>query len=150
MEAADDELEGDEVEDDRGDTEEAAEVDFDAAADEEDSEDYSDGDAEDSAGEAEDFAGVKGNGGEDEDGFDAFAEDEEKDEEEETEFGGAADEIGDFSLDVAFEGAGGSVHEPDDADNESGGSEHDPAFKDVGIEVGAGDDGCDGYAGGDG
>ena len=40
VEAGDDELEGDEVEDGGGDAEEALEVDADAAADEEDSEDY--------------------------------------------------------------------------------------------------------------
>ena len=46
MQAADDELEGDEVEDDGGDAEEALQVDADAATDEEDSEDYGYGDAD--------------------------------------------------------------------------------------------------------
>ena len=52
MQAADDELEGDEVKDDCGDAEEALQVDLDAAADEEDSEDDGDGDAEEGSGEA--------------------------------------------------------------------------------------------------
>ncbi len=89
MQAADDELEGDEVEDDGGDAEEALQVDLDAAADEEDSEDDGDGDAEEGSGEAEEFGGVEGDGGEDEDGLDAFAEDEEEDEEEEADSGDA-------------------------------------------------------------
>ena len=46
MQAADEQLEGDEVEDDGGDAEEALQVDADAAADEEDAEDDGDGDAE--------------------------------------------------------------------------------------------------------
>ncbi len=93
VEAADDELEGDEVEDDGGDAEEALQVDLDAAADEEDSEDDGDGDAEEGSGEAEEFGGVEGDGGEDEDGLDAFAEDkEEEDEEEEADFGDAGAE----------------------------------------------------------
>ena len=42
------------------------------------------------------------------------------------------------------------MHEPDHADDEGGGGEHDPAFEDVGVELGAGDDdGCR-DAGGDG
>ena len=85
VEAADDELEGDEVEDDGGDAEEALQVDLDAAADEEDSEDYGYGDAEEGSGEAEELGGVEGDGGEDEDGLDALAEDEQEDEEEEAE-----------------------------------------------------------------
>ncbi len=87
VEAADDELEGDEVEDDGGDAEEALQVDLDGAADEEDSEDYGYGDAEEGSGEGEELGGVEGDGGEDEDGLDAFAEDEEEDEEEEAECG---------------------------------------------------------------
>ena len=150
VEAAEQELEGDEVEDDGGNAEEALEVDFDAAADEEHAKDDGDGDAEDGSGEAEDLGGVERDGGEDEDGFDAFAEDEEEDEEEEAEFGGVFDELGDLAFDVTFEGSGGLVHEPDHADDECGCGEHDPALKDVGVDVGAGDDDGGGDAGSDG
>ena len=59
MQTADDELEGDEVEDDGGgDAEEALQVDADAAADEEDAEDDGDGDAEEGSGEGEQLGGV--------------------------------------------------------------------------------------------
>ena len=150
VQAADDELEGDEVEDDGGDAEEALQVDLDAAADEEDAEDDGYGDAEEGSGEAEEFGGVEGDGGEDEDGLDAFAEDEEEDEEEEADFGDAcrAGVLCDFLFDVAFHGAGGAMHEPDHADDEDGGSEHDPAFEDVGVVRGVGQDDSSGDTGG--
>ena len=93
VQAADDELEGDEVEDDGGDAEEALQVDLDAAANEEDSEDDGDGDAEEGSGEAEELGGVESDGREDEDGLDAFAEDEQEDEEEEAEL--RAERLGD-------------------------------------------------------
>ena len=152
MKAADDELEGDEVEDDGGDAEEALQVDLDGAADEEDSEDYGYGDAEESAGEGEQLGGVERDGGEDEDGLDAFAKDEEEDEEEEAEAGDAlfAGVGGYFGFDLALHGTGGAAHEPDHADDEDGGGEHDPAFDDVGVDVEAGDDGGYGYGGSDG
>ena len=70
---------------------------------------------------AEELGGVEGDGGEDEDGLDAFAEDEQEDEEEEADLGdagGAAGELGDLAFDFAFHGAGGLVHEPDHADDE--------------------------------
>jgi hypothetical protein len=41
------------------------------------------------------------------------------------------------------------MHEPDHADDEDRGGEHDPAFEDVGVELGAGDDDCAADAGGD-
>ncbi len=153
VQAADDELEGDEVEDDGGDAEEALQVDLDAAADEEDSEDDGDGDAEEGSGEAEELGGVEGDGGEDEDGLDAFAEDEEEDEEEEADLARRACRagvLGYFRFDLALHGAGGLVHEPDHADDEDGGGEHDPAFEDVGVELSVGDDDGDADAGGDG
>ena len=87
VQAADDELEGHEVEDDRGDAEEALQVDLDAAANEEHTEDDGDGDAEQGSGEAEQLGGVEGDGGEDQDGLDALAQDEQKDEEEEADAG---------------------------------------------------------------
>ena len=144
MEAGDDELEGDEVEDDGGDAEEALQVDANAATDEHDAEDDREGDAEDRSGEGEDLSGVEGDGGEDKDGLDAFAEDEKEDEEEEAEFGGrGAGVAGDLGFDLTLHGAGGAVHEPDHADDEDGRGEHDPAFDDVGVEVEVGDeDGC--------
>ena len=87
MHAADDELEGDEVEDDGGDAEEALKVDLDAAPNEENAEDDGDGDAprrvpvkESSSG------GVESDGGEDEDSLNTLTEDEEEDEEEEPDF----------------------------------------------------------------
>ena len=83
VQAADEKLKGDEVEDDRRDAEEALQVDLDAAADEEHAEDDGDGDAEQGSGEAEQLGGVEGDGGEDEHGLDAFAKDEEEDEKEE-------------------------------------------------------------------
>ena len=42
------------------------------------------------------------------------------------------------------------MHEPDHADDEGGGDEHDPAFEDVLVEVEVGDDDGDADAGGDG
>ena len=90
VQAADEELEGDEVEDHRGDLEEALQVDLDAAADEEDAEDDGDGDAEQGAGEAEDLGGVQRDGREDQDGLDAFTQDEEEDEKEEAQAGDAS------------------------------------------------------------
>ena len=152
MEAAHDELEGDEVEDDGGDAEEALQVDFDAAADEEDSEDNGDSDTEESTGKAEEFGGVEGDGGEDQDGLYTFAENEEEDEEEQAGFGYAlgAGVLRDLLFDGAFHSAGGLVHEPDHADDKSCGGEHDPSLDDVGVELGARYDCGDGNAGGDG
>lgn len=141
MQAGDDELEGNEVEDDGGDAEEALQVDAHAAADEHDAEDDGEGEAEDGAGEGEDLGGVEGDGGEDEDGLDAFAEDEEEDKEEEADLGRrGAGVAGDLRFDLALHGAGGLVHEPDHADNKGRGGQHDPAFDDVGVEVEMGDE----------
>ncbi len=152
MQAADDELESHEVEDDSGDAEEALQIDLDAAANEEDAEDYGNGDAEKSSGEAEQFGGVQRNGGEDENGLDTFAQDEEEDEEEEANFGDAcgAGVLCDFFFDGALHGTGGAMHEPDHADDKKGCGEHDPAFDDVGVVLGVGDDDGHGDAGSDG
>ena len=51
---------------------------------------------------------------------------------------------------MALDAAGGLLHEPDDADDKDGGDEFDPAFDDVAVESGAGDDDCDRDGGGDG
>ena len=86
VQAADDELERHEVEDDGGDAEEALQVDLDAAADEQHAEDDGDGDSQEGSGEAEELGGVQGDGGENQDRLDAFAEDEQKHKEEEADF----------------------------------------------------------------
>ena len=83
VQPADDQLEGHKVEDDRGDAEEALQVDLDAAANEQHTEDDRDCDAEQRSGKAEQFGGVEGDGREDEHRLHAFAENEQKDEEEE-------------------------------------------------------------------
>ncbi len=62
MQAGDDELKGDEVEDDGGDAKETLQVDANTAADEHDAEDDAQGKAQNGSGEAEDFSGVEGDG----------------------------------------------------------------------------------------
>lgn len=153
VQPADHELEGHEIKDDCGDAEEALQVDFDAAADEEHAEDHSHGDPEQGAGKAEEFGGVERDRRKDQDGFDAFAEHQQEDEEEEADAGDAvfaAGESGDLGFDLALHGAGGLVHEPDHAYHEDSSREHDPAFNNVGIEVEMGDNDGDADAGGDG
>jgi len=151
VQAAHHKLKRHEIEDHRGDAEEALQVDLDAAADEEHAEDDGYGDAEKGASKAEEFGGIEGDGGEDQDSFDAFAEDEQEYEEKEADMRRAvvaAGELGNFGFDLAFHGACRLVHEPDHAHHEDGSGEHDPAFDDVGVEVEVGDDDSDTDAGG--
>ncbi len=140
VEAGDEELEGDEIEDDGGDAEEALQVDFDRAANEQDAENDRDGDAQNGAREAHNLCRVQRDGRQDKDRLNTFAQDEQEDEEEEASGVGFFERLGDFSFDFTLHGFGCLVHEPDHGNDEGGGGEHDPAFEDIGIEVGASDD----------
>ena len=147
-----DELEGDEVQDHRGDAEEALQVNANAAPNEKDAKDDGDGDAKQGAGEGEQLGGVEGDGGEDQDGFDALADNQQKDEEEESKLRDAGVTLcvaGDLGFNVTLHRTGGAVHEPDHAHDKSSGGQHDPAFDDVGVEVQVSHQDSNGDGGGD-
>ena len=87
------------------------------------------------ADEAHQLARVQGDGGKDQNGFDALAQHHQKDEQEEADPGVAAGEQSNLAFDLALELAAGLHHEDDHGDDEDGSDQHDPAFEDVLVPI---------------
>ncbi len=73
----------------------------------------------------------------DEDGFDALAQDHQENEQKQAEGGIAAGQEADFAFDLSLKRAARLHHENDHADDEESGDQHDPAFENVLIPVAA-------------
>src|ERR1035441_6288020 len=126
------------------DLEEFLQIDLNAALDEHHAEQDGDDNSHDRADEAHQLARVQGDGGEDQNGFGALAQDHEENEDEEADPCVAAGEQSNLAFDLAFELAAGLHHEHDHGDDEDGSDQHDPAFEDVLVQLEARDH--DGHA----
>src|SRR5208337_4184298 len=91
------------------------------------------------ADEAHQLVRVQGYSGENQNGFDALAQDHEEDEEEETDPRVATGEQADLRFNLALELAAGLHHEDDHGDDEDGSDQHDPAFENVLVPLEAGE-----------
>src|SRR5208337_3766435 len=103
-----------------GDLEEFLQINLDAALDEHHAEQDGNGHAQDGADEAHQLVRVQGYSGENQNGFDALAQDHEEDEEEETDPRVATGEQADLRFNLALERAAGLHHEDDHGDDEDG------------------------------
>src|SRR5258707_14266521 len=146
MQARDNQLSRDEEQDCRSDAEELLQVDAYRALNEHHAESDGSKHSEQRSEEAHQFGRVKRNGREDEDGLRTLAQHHQKNEQKESEPGVLARQQTDFAFDFALQLASRPHHENDHGDDEEGGDQHDPAFKDIFIQVGAGDDYGDGNA----
>ena len=138
--AADDQLCRDQEHDCGGDAEEFLQVDAHTAFDEHHAESNRGDEAEQGSQKAHQFGGVQADAGQDEHRLCAFTEDHQEDEDEEAEPGIVARQQADLTFDLALHLAAGLHHEDDHGDDEEGGDEFNPSFKDVFVQVGAGDD----------
>src|SRR5882762_7643624 len=139
MQARDYQLGRHQEQDRRGHAEEFLQVDAHAALDEHDAEGNGSDHSQQGSEEAHQFGRVERDGGKDQDGFDALAQHHQENEDEQAEPGVVSRQQADFSLDFSLELAARLHHEDDHGDDEEGGDEHDPAFEDVLVQVGAGD-----------
>ena len=135
VKAGDQKLRGHQEKNRGSDPEEFLQIDLDAALDEHHAEQNGDEHTEDGADKAHQLIRIQRYGGEDQNGFDALPQHHQKDEEEEADPCISPGKQADLAFDFSFEPAAGLHHEDDHGDNENGGNQHDPAFKDVLVPV---------------
>src|SRR5439155_983974 len=81
--------------------------------------------------EAHQLGRVERDGGKDQNGFGALAQHHQENEDEQAEPGVVAGQQTDFAFDLSLELAPRFHHEDDHGEDEEGGNQHDPAFKDM-------------------
>ena len=139
MQAGDDQLSGDEKQNHRGYAEELLQIDSDAALDEHHSKQHGCTNAEQGAKKTEQGTRIEGYAGQDQDCLRSLAQDHEKNKKKDAELRAASSEGSELALDLTFQLFPCPHHENDHGDDEESCGQHDPAFKNIFVELQAGE-----------